>query len=110
MDISNVHISVVEGIYEKNNHPMARVIGDINITPNTFCKYVKQPYTIINTEDNTITLNKQNHGSYTLLSHLLTAEGYMPEYIIHIIQSIHTLSSNKNIKTNQSCLGTWIDL
>ena len=35
-----VHISVIEGIYYSHLKQKARVVGDVNITENKFCKYV----------------------------------------------------------------------
>ena len=113
-----VHIRIVEGIYESQNHQKARVIGDVNITQSRFSKYVKQPYNIINIGEFTITLKKRNYNdethsvsyeeTYTLLSHLLTAEGYTQERITQITTAIHNISNDKTIKSNHDCLGDWI--
>jgi hypothetical protein len=107
-DDIKVHISIIEGIYEVNLRQKARVIGDVNITENTFCKYVKYPYDVINIEEYTITLKKNGEETYTLLSYLLTIEGYTPERIGEIITAIYNISNNISIKTNKNCLGNWI--
>jgi len=113
-----IHISIIEGIYEGQNHQKARVIGDVNISKSSFSKYVKHPYNIINTGEFTITLKKRNYNSethcvsyeetYTLLSHLLTAEGYAQERIAQITTAIHNISNDKTIKSNHDCIGGWI--
>jgi hypothetical protein len=99
-----VHMSILETHLTQK----ARVIGDLNITENSFCKYVKQPYDIIEKGEYTITM--KNRGEYTLLSHLLTLEGYTHERITQISSAIHAISSNTSIKTNQNCCGDWISL
>ena len=103
-----VHMSVIE-VYETTMQQKARIICDVNITDNTVCKYVKQPYSIINNTEPTITLNKK-HGEkiFTRLSHLLNAEGYAPERIEQISLAIHNITNNSSIKSNNSCLGDWI--
>jgi hypothetical protein len=113
-----LYISVIEGIYETNGNQKARVVGIINITENTFCKYVKQSYNVVGITDITITLKKSNYSNetrpilheetYILLSHLLITEGYTPERVEQITNAVHTISNNKTIKTNQNCLEGWI--
>ena len=117
-DNIKVYISVIEGIYETNGNQKARVVGIINMTENTFCKYAKQSYNVVGITDITITLKKSNYSNetrsilseetYTLLSHLLITEGYTPERIEQITNAVHTISNNKTIKTNQNCLEGWI--
>ena len=94
-NINNIkkHISIIEGIYEANLRQKARVIGDMNITDNKFCKYVKQPYDVINSDENTITLKKNGEETFIRLSHLLTTEGYTQDQILHIITSIQNISN-----------------
>jgi hypothetical protein len=103
-----IHISVLE-VYEIAMQEKARVLCDVNITDNTLCKYVKQPYTIINNTEPIIILNKK-HGenTFTRLSHLLNAEGYSLERIEQISLAIHNITNNATIKSNQNCLGEWI--
>ena len=118
LDDIEVHIQIIEGIYESNLRQKARVIGDVNITENSFCKYVKQPYDVINVGEHTITLKKRFYNmetnstsfekTYTLLSHLLTTEGHTPERIAKISSAIYTISNDISIKTNQSCIGDWV--
>jgi len=107
-DDIKVHLSVIE-VYETTITTKARIICDVNITDNTMCKYVKQPYNIINDTEPTITLNKK-HGerTFTRLSHLLNTEGYAPERIEQISLAIHNITNNSSIKSNHSCLGDWI--
>jgi len=117
-DDIKIHISVIEGIYESNFRQKARVVGDVNITDNSFCKYVKQPYDVIRTDGYTITLNKRilnmetnvvsYDETYTLLSHLLATEGYTQERITQISTAINNILNNRSIKTNQHCLRNWI--
>jgi hypothetical protein len=101
-----VHMSIVEAHLTQT----ARVIGDLNITENSFCKYVKQPYDIIEKGEYTITLKKLGEATYTLLSHLLTLERYTHERITQISSAIHAISNNTSIKTNQNCCGDWINI
>ena len=103
-----VHISVIEGIYYSHLKQKARVVGDVNITENKFCKYVKQPYDVINMDENSITLKKSGEETYTLLQNLLISEDYTSEHIDRITSAINTISNNRAIRTNQSCLGNWI--
>ena len=121
-DGENTHISVIEGLYYLTLLPKARVIGDINITENKFCKYVKQPYDVINIGENIITLKKRQYDmtthivsyetTYFLLTNLLIEQGVLPERIAQILYAIDAISSNRNIKTNQSCVGEhkWINI
>lgn len=107
-DYTKRHVFIVEGMYEVNLRQKARVIGDINITDNSFFKRVKQPYDVISIGEYTITLKKS--GEYTLLSHVLTSEGCTSERIAQITTAIHAISNNTSIKTNQNCYGDWISL
>ena len=107
-DNIQIHITIVEGIYESQFRQKARKIGDVNISENSFCKYVKHPYDIMNIGEFTITLKKRGGETYTLLSHLLTIEGYNQEEITQITTAINSISNNSSIKTNQNCLGDWI--
>lgn len=102
------HLSIIEGVYESNLRQKARVIGDVNLIENSICKYVKHPYDVVNIDEYTITLKKTGEVTYTLLSHLLTTEGYTQEQIIQLTIAIHNISNNTSIKTNQNCLGDWI--
>ena len=104
-DLNNITIYI---IVEEHLDQKARVIGVVNIIENSFCKYVTQPYDIIEKGDYTITLKK--HGEYTLLSHLLTLEGYTHERITQISSAIHAISNNTSIKTNQNCCEDWIGI
>lgn len=107
-DDIKIHIFVLE-LYEIAMQEKARVLCDVNITDNTVCKYVKQPYNIINNTEHTIILNKK-HGenTFTRLSHLLNTEGYTLERIEQISVAIHNISNNTSIKSNNSCLGEWV--
>ena len=119
-DNVKMHFFVVEGIYEANGQQKARVIGNLNITDNIFYKMVKQPYDVLNEGEYTITLKQQNYNdqtrsvsyekTYTLLSHLLTEEGYSQERIEQITIAINSISNNRSIKTDKNFCGTWIDI
>jgi hypothetical protein len=119
-DGNDIHITIIEGIYESHLRQKARVLGDINISNSTFCKYVKQPYDVIHIGDTTVTLKKYNFNIetnsilyeeiYTLLSQLLTSNGYTQVRIDQITSAIDTISNNRSIKTNQGCVGDWITL
>lgn len=115
-----VHIFIVEGIYEVNGRQKARVIGNLNITDNRFYKMVKQPYDVLNEGEYTIILKEHNYNretrsvsyekTYTLLSHLLTEEGYSQERIQQITTAINSISNNRSIKTDKNFCGTWINI
>jgi len=119
-DNIKTYIQIIEGIYEVNNHTKARSIGCINITENKFIKYVKRPYDVINIEENTITIKKNHYNAetlveyyedtYILLSDILIGEGYTHEIISQIIATINNISNNKSIKTNNNCIGNWINI
>ena len=108
IDTITPHLSIIEGVYEANLMQKAKVIGDVNLIENSICKYVKQPYDVVNMDEYTITLKKTGEATYTLLSHLLTTEGYTQERIIQLTTAIHNISNNTSIKTNQNCYGDWI--
>jgi len=113
-------ISIVEGIYESKQQLKARVIGAINNTDNTFCKFVKQPYDVLQTGEYTITMKKRVFNmdthrvtfeeTYTLLTNILTLNGYTQERITQIIMAIQLISNDSSIKSNQGCIGSWISL
>ena len=119
-DSNNIktHLHIVEGVYEVNAHQKARVIGDVNITENTFIKYRKHSYNVIDMGENTITLKRLHYNdtihnvseedTYILLQNLLTTEGHTQENIQQIITHINNISNNISIKTNNNCLGEWI--
>jgi hypothetical protein len=119
-DDNDIHITIIEGIYESHLQQKARIIGNINISNSTFCKYVKQPYDVIHIGHTTVTLKKHNFNketnsvlyeeTYTLLSQILTLHGYTQVMIDHITSTINTISNDRSIKTNQGCLGYWITL
>jgi len=116
----NNQISIIEGIYEINLLRKARVIGAINNTDITFCKFVKQPYDVLHMGEHTITLKKHGYNmdthrvtfeeTYTLLTHILTINGYTQERISQIIMAIQRISNDSTIKSNQGCVGSWISL
>jgi hypothetical protein len=103
LDYTQAHIKIVEGVYESQLRQKAKEIGIVNFATNSFYKQVKQPYNVIHIGENTITL-KRMYGSetYTLLSHLLTTEGYTQERIAQITAAVHNISNNTSIKTNQN--------
>jgi hypothetical protein len=106
-DTINVHISIIEGVYEINLTQKARVIGSVNITTNSFCKLVKQPYNAVYIGHNTIKIGTGlRQITYTLLSDLLTTEGKSPEQIEEITTAINNISNNKQIKPAYN----WIQL
>ena len=117
-DYTQVHISIVEGIYEVDYRQQAKVIGCVNITENSFCKFITQPYDIIHTGEYTITLKKRNfimdtqlvsyEDTYTLLSYLLIAEGYTQEKITQITTAINNITNNPAIQTSQNVYTSWI--
>lgn len=107
-DLNNITIYVI--VVEEHLDQKARVIGVVNIIENSFCKYVKQPYDIIEKAEYTITLKTRGEATYTLLSHLLTLEGYTHERITQISSAIHAISNNTSIKTNPNCCGDWINI
>jgi hypothetical protein len=114
------YISIVEGIYQKGEKNMVRDVGCLHMTDNKFCKIMKSPYTVIDIQEPIITLKKINYHidtgkitydkKYTLLSHLLAAEGYGQERISHLLKAIHTISNNTSIKRTKSYEVNLIDL
>jgi hypothetical protein len=119
LDNIKVYIHVIEGIYQTDTRQKTRVVCSVNITENKICKYVKRPFDVVGLGEYTITLNKHNYDNethtvlheetYILLSHLLISAGYTQERVQQITNAIHTVSNNRAIKTNQNCLGNWID-
>ena len=110
-DDMNIHIEIVEGIYESNNIQKARVLGDVNIKENLFSKFLKQPYNVINLDETTITLKKHHYDietniisyeyTYTILDYLLLTQGYDPLRIEQIKNAVKNMSNDKNIRINQ---------
>jgi hypothetical protein len=79
--------SIIEGVYESNLVQKARVVGHLNLTNNTFYKFVKQPYTVTDMNEHAITLKRHGYNSetdtlfktktYFLLEELLRDEGVL---------------------------------
>jgi hypothetical protein len=112
IDGNNIHIQIIEGIYYISLIPKAREVGDIDISDNKFCKCVKQPYNVIHSEENALTLKKRLfdistntvsfEDKYFLLTQVLTEQGMTLDRITHILHNVNSICSNRNIKPYQS--------
>jgi len=107
--ITDKCINVYRGIYLPNtplnnrNYPIIKKLGKVNLTQRTFRKYVKhllkvvtEPY-FYSEEDDSITTNDEE---FRPITPVLTENGFTPEFINEVINTILTKSEDKSMKVN----------
>ena len=107
--ITDKCIDVYRGIYQPNtplntrNYPIIKNLGKVNLTQRTFRKYVKhllklvtEPY-FYSEEDDSITTNDEE---FRPIIPVLTENGFTPEFINEVINTILTKSEDKSMKVN----------
>ena len=105
--ITDKCIYVYRGIYQPNtplntrNYPIIKNLGKVNLTQRTFRKYAKhllklvtEPY-FYSEEDDSITTNDEE---FRPIIPVLTENGFTPEFINEVINTILTKSEDKSMK------------
>jgi len=107
--ITDKCINVYRGIYQPNtplntrNYAIIKNLGKVNLTQRTFRKYAKhllklvtEPY-FYSEEDDSITTNDEE---FRPIIPVLTENGFTPEFINEVINTILTKSEDKSMKVN----------
>ena len=108
--ITDKCINVYRGIYQPNtplntrNYAIIKNLGKVNLTQRTFSKYAKhfqmvvtEPY-FYGEEDDSITT--QRDDEFRPIMPVLTENGFTPEFINEVINTILTKSEDKSMKVN----------